>query len=118
MRLARAGDEAALRRVLDVARPPSPDPPAAVQAGGCPPGFTTITRRVRVGSGRDALRRFGEVVTNWDMHRRSGLAVLSPRGRATIGCDVALGAKFGPVMAVMACRVDEVYHDDRRVGFS
>lgn len=118
MEYGRRNDGEVLRRSLRAAEGAEPDAPAAVLAGECPPGFALLTRSLHLGHGERTFLAAGLMVLQWDVHRRSGLAVESSRDRAHTGVDVALGATFGPVMVAMSCRVLEVYEGARRLGFS
>jgi uncharacterized protein (UPF0548 family) len=83
-----------------------------------PPGFHGQHRTVRLPGGEDRFRLAGEAILGWQMHRRAGLRVHAETARAAPGSTVVIGLGLAGVYLVIPCRVDEVYDEPSRLGFS
>jgi uncharacterized protein (UPF0548 family) len=81
-----------------------------------PRGYAHTTRRVQLGSGTETFERASTALLQWDMHRRSGLAVAAD-GPALPGRTVVLGLGVGLAL-VIPCRVVYVVDEHRRRGFA
>lgn len=89
-------------------------------AGGLDPrpGFETFNRTIRLPAGPDSFRAAGETILSWQMHRRAGLRVQADQPRATVGGTVLTGIGLAGLYLAFPCRVDEVYQEPTRLGFS
>ncbi|GAB3746855.1 DUF1990 family protein [Microlunatus parietis] len=88
-------------------------PEVGATRGVLPPGYHHITRSAAIGRGATDFRRAAERVLNWEVQRRSGLAV-SATGPVSEGADVIL--TIGPLRA--PARVVYVIEEPRRAGFA
>ncbi|MBB1253558.1 septum formation inhibitor Maf [Streptomyces sp. OF3] len=86
------------------------------KAGGPPPppGFRSLRVRVPLGAGPEVLARAGEALTNWSMHRATGLGVSPTAPKAAPGVRVAL--RLGPLRA--PCEVVWTVREQTRIGFA
>lgn len=82
------------------------------------PGFETFVRTVRLASGEDSFRTAGETILSWGMQRGAGLRVQAETPRATVGSTAVLGIGVAGVYLAFPCRVNEVYAEPTRLGFS
>jgi len=82
------------------------------------PGFETFSRTIRLPAGPDSFRAAGETILSWQMHRRAGLRVQAEHPRATVGGTVVTGIGLAGVYLAFPCRVDEVFQEPNRLGFS
>ena len=82
------------------------------------PGFETFTRTIRLPAGEDSFRTAGEKILGWGMQRGAGLRVHTEQPRATVGSTVVLGIGLAGLYLAFPCRVNEVYDEPTRLGFS
>lgn len=80
-----------------------------------PPGWRHLEVSVPL-PGVD-LRRAGEALLTWQVHRRSGVAVRTDAARAVVGADVTTMLGVGPVALPAPCRVVWVEDGPDLVGF-
>jgi len=84
-----------------------------------PTGFRSVARREPLGTGTTTFDAAAEAILTWAMHRGAGLEVCAATARAEPGADVVVAITAGAVLAILApCRVDEVFDEPRRRGFS
>jgi uncharacterized protein (UPF0548 family) len=82
------------------------------------PGFDTFARTIRLARGEDSFRAAGETILGWGMQRGAGLRVHAETPRATAGSTAVLGIGVAGVYLAFPCRVNEVYAEPTRLGFS
>ncbi|HEU5269837.1 MAG TPA: DUF1990 domain-containing protein [Jatrophihabitans sp.] len=82
------------------------------------PGFETFVRTIRLARGEESFRAAGETILGWGMQRGAGLRVQPEVPRATVGSTVVLGIGVAGVYLAFPCRVNEVYAEPTRLGFS
>lgn len=97
-------------------RPTYPETGATATATALPEGYRHTRRRTRIGTGEDAFAAATRSVLSWEMHRRSGLAVITD-GPATPGRTVVLGLGVG-LLLVVPCRVVYEVNEPHRQGFA
>ena len=112
------------RRVTRRTRP-RPDVDAALTypevgatQGDLPEGYHHVRRRAAVGSGATEFAAAVDLLMTWEMHRRSGLTVVSASSRASVGDVVRVGLRLGPVKVLAPCRVVSVVDEPARQGFA
>lgn len=99
------------------------EPRGLSQSGESPPGYRTVSRRVRVGTGHAAYLRLAHGILSWDMHRGAKLSVPVGQPRAAVGVDVVPAFGVGRLRLPAPCRVvwvEEPTDDDgagQRAGF-
>jgi len=82
------------------------------------PGFETFARSIRLTRGEDSFRAAGEKILGWGMQRGAGLRVHPETPRATLGSTTVLGIGVAGLYLAFPCRVNEVYEEPNRLGFS
>ncbi|HEX3900918.1 MAG TPA: DUF1990 domain-containing protein [Mycobacteriales bacterium] len=90
--------------------------PVGATAGNLPAGYAHVRRRTLLGAGEVTFEKAVTALTQWEMHRRSGLSVVA-NGPAETGRTVVLGLGVG-VALVIPCRVVYVIEEPRRHGFA
>lgn len=92
-----------------------PEIGATCDPGGLPPaGYRRLHVRTRLGAGAEVLRRAGEQVLGWRMHRAVGVRIdaTAPEAAAGVRVTVGLWRLRAPCAVVWAVR------EPRRVGFA
>jgi len=82
------------------------------------PGFETFVRTARLARGEDSFRTAGETILSWGMQRGAGLRVRPETPQATLGSTTVLGIGLAGVYLAFPCRVNEVFQEPTRLGFS
>ncbi|WP_026551630.1 DUF1990 domain-containing protein [Arthrobacter sp. H20] len=81
------------------------EPVGLSQRGESLPGYRTVSRRARVGTGYTAYARLAEGILSWQLHRGAGLSVPAGQARAVVGSDVVPAFGVGRLRLPAPCRV-------------
>ncbi|GGZ06320.1 DUF1990 family protein [Streptomyces nitrosporeus] len=90
----------------------------ATRQGPLPAGYHHLHHRAAVGRGRAGFEAAGAAVTEWRVHRASGVRVRSSAARADTGAAVAVSLGAGPFRVTARCEVVWTVYDDARTGFA
>ncbi|WP_250304945.1 DUF1990 domain-containing protein [Streptomyces sp. NBC_01387] len=90
----------------------------ASREGRCPEGFQPLRVSTRLGTGEDLVRRAGEAVLSWRMHRAVGVSMETQAPVAIEGARVVVGLGVGSWRLRAPCRVVWTAQEPRRVGFA
>jgi len=82
------------------------------------PGFDTFNRSIRLPRGEDSFRQAGETILTWGLQRGAGLRVEPDTPRVAVGSTTVLGIGVAGLYLAFPCRVNEVYQEPTRLGFS
>ncbi len=78
--------------------------------------FRAFEYEQTVGHGPESFAVAKDVLRRWQMHQDSGVRVESVP--LTVGTDVVLWTRTTGLTLVFACRISEVFDDDRNFGFT
>jgi uncharacterized protein (UPF0548 family) len=83
------------------------------RTGPLPAGYRHLRYRTRIGAGEAVLRRAGEAIVTFRMHRATGARIRTDAARAEP--DVRLTVGLGPLTA--PCQVVWTVEESHRIGF-
>jgi uncharacterized protein (UPF0548 family) len=113
------------RRVPGSAGPGAGGPPGlsypergATRGGPLPAGYRHLRYSARVGHGAAAHRAAGAAVTEWRMHRASGVRLETDARRAEPGVRVRVLLGAGPLRIAAGCEVVWAVYGERETGFA
>ncbi|GAA0422491.1 DUF1990 domain-containing protein [Actinoplanes capillaceus] len=84
------------------------------RTGRLPSGYRHLRYRTRIGTGEEVLRRTGEAILSFRMHRAIGTRITADVDRAATGVLLTVG--IGPLRA--PCEVVWTVEEDDRIGFA
>ncbi|WP_308285828.1 DUF1990 family protein [Actinoplanes hulinensis] len=84
------------------------------RTGRLPSGYRHLRYRTRIGTGEEVLRRAGEAILSFRMHRAIGTRITAEVDRAATGVPLTVG--IGPLRA--PCEVVWTVEEDDRIGFA
>ncbi|MEU0132994.1 DUF1990 domain-containing protein [Streptomyces sp. NPDC006296] len=90
----------------------------ATRLGPLPEGYHHLRHRAAVGRGRAAFEAAGAAVTEWRVHRASGVHVDASAARAAAGVAVEMWAGVGRARVTASCEVVWAMYEDTRTGFA
>ena len=85
--------------------------------GAPPPGYRLADERGIIGDGQRDLKRAGELLRSWQVHRQAGLDVVGAF-RAEVDAQVSSVVRLGPLLVAAPCRVTAVHDGPDLRGFS
>ncbi|WP_328460599.1 DUF1990 domain-containing protein [Actinoplanes sp. NBC_00393] len=83
------------------------------RTGPLPAGYRHLRYRTRIGAGEAVLRRAGEAIVTFRMHRATGARIRTDAARAEPGVRLTVG--LGPLKA--PCQVVWTVAESDRIGF-
>ncbi|WP_405804475.1 DUF1990 domain-containing protein [Streptomyces sp. NBC_00210] len=89
----------------------------ATRLGPLPDGYQHLHHTTRIGRGRAVFDAAAAVVTDWRMHRGSGVRLLSTAVRAEPGARVEISLGVGPLRFTARCQVIWATYERDRAGF-
>ncbi|WP_299531926.1 DUF1990 family protein [uncultured Streptomyces sp.] len=89
----------------------------ATRLGPLPAGYSHLHHRTRVGRGPEDFAAAGAAVTEWRMHRASGVRLEASTRRAEPGSTVRLALGVGPFAIGAVCSIVWTEYGADRIGF-
>ncbi|MGZ2358041.1 DUF1990 domain-containing protein [Streptomyces sp. 372A] len=89
----------------------------ATRLGPLPDGYNHLHHRTLVGRGRADFEAAGAAITEFRMHRGSGVRVEASTPRADAGTAVRVAVQAGPLRLAVPCRVIWAEYGPGRIGF-
>ncbi|MFF7340956.1 DUF1990 family protein [Streptomyces sp. NPDC008163] len=89
----------------------------ATRLGPLPDGYNHLHYRTPVGRGRADFEAAGAAITEFRMHRGSGVRVEASAPRADTGTAVRVAVQAGPLRLAAPCRVIWAEYGPGRIGF-
>ncbi|MFJ9637798.1 DUF1990 family protein [Streptomyces sp. NPDC101178] len=89
----------------------------ATRLGPLPTGYNHLHHRTRVGRGPDDFAAAGAAVTEWRMHRASGVGIEASAARAEPGASVRVSLGVGRLRLGVPCEVIWTAYEEGRTGF-
>jgi uncharacterized protein (UPF0548 family) len=90
----------------------------ATRLGSLPGGYQHLHHTARLGRGRAVFEAAGAAVTEWRMHRASGVRLRATGRRAEAGVRVRLAAGAGPLRITAECEVVWARYERNHTGFA
>ncbi|HEY9331358.1 MAG TPA: DUF1990 domain-containing protein [Streptomyces sp.] len=90
----------------------------ATRLGPLPDGYHHLHHRTPVGRGRADFEAAGAAITEFRMHRSSGVRVRASAPRAEPGASVRVALEAGPLRFTAPCRVVWAEYGPERIGFA
>ncbi|MDQ0792473.1 DUF1990 family protein [Streptomyces sp. B1I3] len=89
----------------------------ATRLGPLPDGYNHLHHRTAVGRGRACFEAAGAAVTEWRMHRATGVRVRASAVRASAGAAVEVSVGVGRLRLTAPCEVVWTAYEQNRTGF-
>jgi uncharacterized protein (UPF0548 family) len=82
------------------------------------PGYRYVDHAQQLGSGDAVFERAKDALRGWEAHRAAGAVVAPADAPLTVGTDVVVTLRLGPVHVLAPCRVVSAVDDPALFGFS